>query len=206
MRLNLLLVPLAVLILGLPPRYALAQSANSPTDLVEPGWTTWRPRSESTAAQFSAGFSNSELGGFMDFEAICQQSTGLPNEEIDYWFRLSRLVGVIGTGQVEYGCWRSGELLHTFSSTAVRNDLDWVNCLKVNANAGNRLVIRADASSKSARIGTVRMGGRVTPSSFPAILRNADGRDWIAISSPGEGWVSVGESPEGPINLTLCNP
>lgn len=205
MKSNPLRLLLMVLMLGLPVKPGLAQPVASPAILSEPGWSAWRPRAEFAAAQFSSGFSNSELGGFMDFEAICQQSIGLPNEEIDYWFRLSRLVTAIGTGRVEYGCWQTGEFVHTFSSTAVRTDLSEVNCLKVNTNASSGLVIRSEPSSRSAWLGGVRVGGRVTPSSFPAVILNAEGRDWIAISNPREGWVSVGESPVGPINLSLCN-
>lgn len=195
---------LAALVGALFLHPAVAQTASSPADLSQPGWTIWRPRAEIAAAQFTSGFSNLELGGFIDFEAICQQSTGLPNEEIDYWFRLDRLVSAIGTGRVEYGCWEAGKFLHTYSSTATRTGLDWVDCLQVSTNAPNGLVIRADASSRSARLGAVPVGGRVVPSSFPAILRSAEGRDWIAISRPREGWVSVGEAPVGPINLALC--
>lgn len=193
------------LVLGLPLKPTSAQPATSPAALSEPGWTAWQPRSEFAAAQISSGFSNSELGGFLDFEAACQESAGATGE-IDYWFRLSRLVAAIGTGQVEYGCWQAGEFVHTFSNTAIRTDLNGVDCLRVNANASNGLVIRSEPSSRSARLGAVRVGGRVTPSGFPAVILNTEGRDWISISNPREGWVSVGESPAGPINLSLCNP
>ncbi|MEA5462995.1 hypothetical protein [Leptothoe sp. PORK10 BA2] len=197
-----LLIALGLGCLGCPP--TLAQSP-TPADLTTPGWGSWRPQSEQATANIDAGFSNQELGGFMEMEFACQQSTGLDNNAVDYWFRPSRLVALIGTGEVEYGCWHNGRFLHTFRSTATRSDISGVDCLRVNSEVGNGLIIRKDSTITSQRLGVVANGGTVTPNSYPAIVHNQEERDWLAIEQPMEGWISIGQSPSGFINLSLCS-
>jgi hypothetical protein len=90
---------------------------NGADNRTEPGWGLWFPRSQVEGAGFDSGFSNSELGGFMDFEAACASATRLPNQEIDYWFRLTTSVPRIGTGSVEFGCWQDGQFVNTLSQS-----------------------------------------------------------------------------------------
>lgn len=176
---------------------------NRPSQQPEPGWSLWRPKSEIENAGFSAGFSNLELGGFMDFENSCAQLLNTPTSETPYWFRLSNLVNQIGTGKVEFGCWSNGQFLNTFTSTAVNTKLENVDCLRVNVPTGEDLRVRSEPSLKAKVIGFVRNGATVQPDSFPASIIQEDGRNWVAIRSPQEGWVS-NDRPDSSGNLKVC--
>lgn len=196
--------------LGLAGSRAIAQSngieaRDRPPAVAEPGWQVWRPLAEAPTAHFDAGFSNAELDGYRDFQNACQRVTGLPNESISYWFRLNRLVAAIGTGRVEYGCWLDGQFLFVHSSTAIRTDVGTVNCLRVTSDVGNGLVVRSEPTTVSLPLGTLANGRTVDPGSFPAIISQRTGRDWLKVRKPIEGWVSVGETPDGSVNLKLCN-
>lgn len=169
----------------------------------ERGWSLWQKNSQMQNADFDSGFSNSELGGYMDFETACAAATNLPNSKIDYWYRLSNLVNRIGTGKVEFGCWLNGRFLHNFNSTAIKRSLENVKCLRVKTPTGNGLVIRSAPNDSSKQVGIVAEGGIVDPGIFPASIVEVDGENWLAISSPQEGWISDGlKTDQG--NLTLC--
>lgn len=169
----------------------------------EQGWSLWRPSSEIKSAGFSAGFSNTELGGFLDFENSCAQALGTPTSETPYWFRLSNLVNQIGTGKVEFGCWVNGKFVSTLMNTAVNTKLENVECLRVNVLTGEGLRVRSEPGLKAKVIGFVRNGATVKPDSFPALIVQEDGRNWVAIRSPREGWVS-NDRPDSSGNLRLC--
>jgi Bacterial SH3 domain len=169
----------------------------------EPGWSLWRPKAEAAKADFDSGFSNSELGGYLDFENACKTDAGVPESKIQSWFRLSNSVARIGTGEVESGCWTKGRFLHTYSSTAIKSSLQNVKCLRVNSPIGNGLVIRSEPRANSKQVGVVANGQTVALGGFPASVINTDGKNWVAITSPVEGWVSDGShASQG--NLRLC--
>ncbi|MFB2976659.1 hypothetical protein [Microseira sp. BLCC-F43] len=168
----------------------------------EQGWSLWRPNYEIEKAGFDAGFSNMELGGYLDFENACKTNPTVGNSSISYWFRLSNSVERIGTGRVEYSCWANGRRLHTFDSTAIKSGLENVNCLRVNSPTG--LTIRSEPRNNSRGLGRVAQGRTVRPNSFPASIVEADGENWIAITSPRPGWVSDGK-PTSQGNFSLCN-
>ncbi len=180
-----------------------SQNYRSINTIPEPGWTVWRPKSEIPKADFSSGFSNLELGGYMDFENACTQDSGVPKEEISYWFRLTHSLNRIGTGKVEYGCWVKGRFLHKFPSTAIKSSLKNVTCLRVNSPIGNGLVIRSQPQRNSSRLGVVANGQTVTPDGFPPVILGGKPRNWVAITAPIKGWVSDG-SPTSRGNLRLC--
>lgn len=169
----------------------------------EPGWSSWKPQTEIEKADFSAGFSNTELGGYMDFENACATKAKETDSKVDYRFRLSHSLGRIGTGEAQFGCWINGRLVLTHTSTAVKTSLENVNCLRVKPTIRNGLVIRAEPTINSKQVGFVANGATVEPGSFPASIIQTDGRNWIAITSPVEGWVSD-DSPTSQGNLTLC--
>lgn len=169
----------------------------------ERGWSLWKPDSEIEEADFDAGFSNMELGGYLDFQNACETDAGVPKSEIEYWFRLSNSVNRIGTGIVEHGCWVNGRFLHTYSSTAIQSSLENVDCLQVNSLTGTSLIIRSEPNVNSRALGSVRNGRRVRLDSFPANIIEVDGRNWVAIVSPKNGWISDG-SPNSEGNLKLC--
>jgi hypothetical protein len=183
---------------------AIAKTNNpNNRNLPEPGWSLWRPQAEVSKADFDAGFSNIELGGYLEFENACATKSGLPQEKIQYWFRLSNSVNRIGTGTVEYGCWLKGRFLATHSSTAIKSSLTTVQCLQVNSPTGNGLIIRAEPTIKSKQIGIVANKQKVKVESFPVSIVEADGRNWVSISAPRKGWISDGSfASKG--NLRLC--
>ncbi|WP_179228293.1 SH3 domain-containing protein [Leptolyngbya ohadii] len=170
----------------------------------QPGWGLWFPRSQIEGANIRSGASNIELGGFLAFENACTQAGA--GAESDYWFRVTPSTYSMGTGKVEFGCWQNGKFAQTYSRTAALNDGS-VYCLVVGTQVGNGLNIRAEPSTRSRIVGTVRNGSRIEPSSFPAIIRENEGRNWVQIESPVRGWVSDGSSsnPNNRGNLTVCD-
>ncbi|MEW6492292.1 MAG: SH3 domain-containing protein [Cyanobacteriota bacterium] len=192
-----------LMLLSTPLTQAAETNPNNPSQQPEPGWSLWRPKSEIENAGFSAGFSNSELGGFMDFENSCAETLGTSTSETPYWFRLSNLLNQIGTGKVEFGCWSNGQFISTFKSTAVNTELENVDCLRVNVPTGEDLRVRSEPSLTAKVIGFVRNGATVQPDSFPASIVQEDELNWVAIRSPKEGWVS-NDRPDSSGNLKLC--
>ncbi len=189
----------------LSPLAVVANSGvpNGIRNLPEPGWSFWRPKAEIKKADIVSGFSNLELGGYMDFENACNTAAGASKDEIEYWFRLSNSIDRIGTGVAETGCWFRGRLLHTQSSTAIKSSLKNVDCLRVNSQTKKPLVIRAEPRVNSRRVGVVANGKTVKLVSFPADIVAADNQNWVAIVAPVKGWVSDGSfSSQG--NLRLC--
>lgn len=167
-------------------------------------WSTWLPNTAMLQADFDAGFSNTELGGYMDFSAACSLQSKQLKTQPSYQFRLSRLVEQIGTGKVEYGCWANDRLLMTFTSTAVRPSLGAVSCLQVKAPQG-QLVIRSEPRLHAARVGVVKNGETVQPTAFPAELVETEGQNWLAIATPAAGWV-LADRPDGQSLLGQCAP
>jgi hypothetical protein len=190
-----LLSPLAV--------QAKSDNPNAPRNQPEPGWSLWREQAQAAKADFDSGFSNSELGGYLDFENACKTDAG-SNAEIKYWFRLSNSVQRIGTGLVESGCWAGGRFLHTYSITAIKASLHNVNCLRVYSQNKKGLVIREEPRANSRQLGVVANRRIVRPDGFPASIIEVDGENWIAIASPKQGWISDG-SFASPGNLRLCS-
>ncbi len=66
------------------------------------------------------------------------------------------------------------------------------------------LLIRRQPSTTAAQVGQVASLGRVTLSTTPATVKQADNRNWIEISSPARGWVSNGLLTERQSNLVYC--
>ncbi|BAY65040.1 hypothetical protein NIES22_51420 [Calothrix brevissima NIES-22] len=189
-----LLSPLAV--------QAKSDNPNGSRNEPQAGWSLWRTKAEASKADFNSGFSNLELGGYLDFENACKTDGG--SKKITYWFRLSNSLQRIGTGQVESGCWVSGRFLHTYSSTAIKTSLQNVNCLRVDTYNKQGLVIREEPRQNSRSLGTVANGKTVRLDSYPASIVEVDGKNWIAIASPKEGWISDGSfASRG--NLRLCS-
>ena len=187
---------------GLSIAFGLVTASLPVTAQSSIGWSEWQRLNPAMERSFRTGFFNTEIGNLEAFEAACQAALGKPNEEIDYWFRLSDLVSLIGTGQVEYGCRQGDRFLHTFTATAVSNQVSQVDCLQVNTSSTG-LNVRAWPGYAEQIVGGVANGSTVDPGSFPASVIEADGRNWVAIVAPVNGWVSNG-SPGSPGNLSLC--
>lgn len=170
----------------------------------EPGWAPWRPIREQPSVSFDVGFSNTDLGGYAQFRNDCAEQTGQPPESFPNWFRISNLMYQIGTGLVEYGCWVNDRFIATFSATAIDTTLDYVDCLRVTPMRGSRLNIYSAPSTRQPIVGTVNRGRVVNPGGFPAVVVQAEGVNWVAISAPQEGWVIQG-APGRQGNLKLCD-
>ncbi len=183
---------------------AFGLAASFPVVAQADGWGEWQPRSAVVERSFRTGFFNPEIGEFEEFEATCQAMLGKPNEEIDYWLRLSDLVSLIGTGQVEYGCRQGDRFLHTVTTTAVSAEVERVDCLQVNTSVSTGLNVRAWPGYLEQIVGGIATGATVDPGSFPASVLEVDGRHWVAIVAPVNGWISNG-SPGSDGNLSLCD-
>jgi Bacterial SH3 domain len=200
-RLITLLIVLLMPALVAAPAIAAVGDPNGASNRPQPGWSLWLTRSQAAQANFNAGFSNSEYGGLLDFQAACQAAGA--GEAANQWVRLTNSVARIGTGRAEYGCWQNGRFAHTYSLSAIVNN-QTVNCLTVRAIGSNGLNIRAEPSTRSRILRTVRNGSRLTPSAFPAIIRTNEGRNWVEIQAPLRGWVSD-DRPTSAGNLTRCD-
>lgn len=183
------------------PVQSSADDPNGGSNRPQPGWSLWLLRSQAAQAGFNAGFSNAEYGGLLEFEEACR-SAGV-EEAAHYWVRLTNTVNRIGTGRAEYGCWQNGRFVQNYSLTAIVSD-QTVNCLTVRASGSSGLNIRAEPSTRSRILRTVRNGSRVTPSAFPAVIQVSEGRNWVEIQSPMQGWVSD-DRPTSSGNLTRCD-
>jgi hypothetical protein len=167
----------------------------------QPGWSLWKPREEAKNADYDAGFSNMELGGYLDFEYACKTQAGNQENQLQYWFRLSNSVQRIGTGEVESGCWLNGKFLHTYNIPAIKLSYGSVDCLQVTNPQG--VTIYSEPDNKSKRLAKLSQGKRVNPGSYPASIINKEDSNWIAIETPVKGWVDDGKFvSEG--NFKLC--
>jgi len=93
--------------------------------------------------------------------------------------------------------------LHTHSSTAIKSSLKHVDCLQIKSPAGGVLVW-SEPTRKSKLLRVIGNAQTVKPGYFPATISNDGNRNWVAISSPVEGWISDGTfAGEG--NLRLCS-
>lgn len=172
-----------------------------PTSIQTGGWGAWQPIDQLEKAKIDSGFSNMELGGYLDFQNACAQATGQPMETFPNWFRLSNLVNQIGTGQVEYGCWVKDQFITTFSITAIKRDTKQPYCLQVIAKTP--IDVYQQPQSTAEPIRTLRSGDKVQLDTLPANVMTVAGTNWIQIQSPVEGWVMQGQ-PEASGNLRLC--
>ncbi len=182
---------------------AEAGNPNGVRNKPEPGWSLWLTRAAAKNADFDSGFSNLELGGYLEFEHACKTSSRLPESAIKYWFRLSDRVNRIGTGTVESACWDGKHFLHTYTSTAIKSSLEYVDCLQVKSPAGG-VLIWSEATINSKLLGVINNGKKVKTGYFPASISNQNNRIWVAITSPVKGWISDG-SFTGKGNLKLCS-
>ncbi|MEM1256171.1 MAG: hypothetical protein AAGI69_27350 [Cyanobacteria bacterium P01_H01_bin.21] len=182
-----------------------------PAALAEPGWQEWKQITGSDQPlPYSAGFSNTELGGYLDYENICSQAAVVAQEPFTYWYRLSDLVFAIGTGSVENKCQIGDEVVTVYSSTAIRNGIDEPYCLEVNTDVGSGLRIRAERRVTAQQIGFLPNGTRIFPSSLPtSIMTDETGRQWLSLQQHSEdiqleSWASVSAEPGKHVNFRLC--
>ncbi len=66
------------------------------------------------------------------------------------------------------------------------------------------VVIRREPTTASAQVGSLAYLARVTITTIPPTVKQADNRDWVEISAPVRGWVSNGLNSEPKSNLAYC--
>lgn len=66
------------------------------------------------------------------------------------------------------------------------------------------LLIRREPSASSAQVGSLANLRRVTLTTNPPTIKQADNRNWVEISAPARGWISNGLVTEKLSNLTYC--
>ena len=177
----------------------------------QPGWQNWQKITGSNEPlPYSAGFSNTELGGYLEYQDICAQAASAAQELFTYWYRLSDLVLAMGTGEVENKCQKGDEIVATYRSTAVLMGIDEPYCLRVNTDVGSGLRVREERSVASRQIDFLPNGAEVFSLSLPAlIMTDETGRQWLAMEQrPGErqleGWASVSAGVGEHVNFQLC--
>lgn len=175
----------------------------TPTVLAEPGWGDWQNITGSDEAlPYSAGFSNLELGSYLDYEHLCAKAATAAQEPVTYWYRLSDLVWEIGTGEVENKCQIGDESVATYGSTAILTGINEPYCLRVNTDMGSGLRVREDSSVESPQIGFLANGAEIFPGSIPALIDTDEtGRQWLWIQ---QGWVSISAGEGKYVNFRLC--
>ncbi|WP_416670052.1 hypothetical protein [Egbenema bharatensis] len=168
------------------------------------GWGEWQPIGSVRQANFNSGFSETEVNGVRELQALCASVSGQPIDAFPNWFRLSTLLDQVGTGQVEYGCWIDGRFAYTIINTAVRSDWGNIEQLLVDVGSGNNLVVYTEPTVDASAIGLVENGEIVTPSSFPALIVQNENRNWMYLTAPFEGWILQGPIG-GQSNLRLSD-
>ncbi|MGD1857414.1 MAG: hypothetical protein ACFB2W_24525 [Leptolyngbyaceae cyanobacterium] len=177
----------------------------APAAVAKPGWGDWQQITGSDEAiPYDAGFSNLELGGYLEYEQTCADAAMSAQAPLTYWYRLSDLVWEIGTGEVENKCQIGNETVATYSSTAVLADIDEPYCLRVNTDVGSGLRVRRDPTVMSPQIAFLPNGNEISPESFPVLIdTDATGRQWLWLSQ--NGWASISSGAGEYINFQLCS-
>ena len=170
------------------------------------GWQEWQPVPKSKKLPFDSGFSNMELGGYLDFENLCQQKAKEENKTETYWYRLNDLVETIGTGQVEWGCKINDNFATTYVSTAILSELEHPVCLRVNSDVGNGVRVRVSDSLDSDIASVLANGEKIFLNTSPAyISTDSSGRQWLEIKHKDlEGWASLRAKEGEHINFLRC--
>ncbi|AFY39694.1 hypothetical protein Lepto7376_3497 [[Leptolyngbya] sp. PCC 7376] len=174
----------------------------------KPGWGDWKPIAIHEEQNFSAGFSNIELGGYLDFEYYCNDQATEANIETEYSYRFSDLLDYIGTGKVEYRCSINDEPFATHIMTAVKTDISYPVCLQVQSDIGNGLRLRQDNNLSAPIIGILTNDSKVYDQSSPAlIIPDTTGRQWLLLQQNHQenAWVSLSEKEGAHINFRLCS-
>lgn len=179
----------------------------APMALAAPGWGEWRGiPSDNAVLPYEAGFSNLELGGYLEYEAQCKQAAS-DSAGVTYWYRLSDLVFKIGTGQVENQCQVEGQVVATYVSTAILKDMEEPYCLKINTDVGNGLLVRRGATVTAQQIGFLPNGTEIFPGGAPALVgMDETGRQWLSVTQgTQDGWVSISAGEDDYVNVQLCS-
>ncbi|MGR3277968.1 SH3 domain-containing protein [Acaryochloris marina NIES-2412] len=173
-------------------------------------WQPWRQRGD-YPVRYDSGFSNLQLGGYMDFEAYCKERGAT-----EFWYRLSDFVLQLGTGSVQSRCKKDGSFLRNANDDGY---VDWVSpavlleqpnpgCLIVKADVGDGLILREQPTVTSKRLDVIPNGQSIFHLSPSAIRMDSTQRQWIKVSKTKLhsviGWVSIAQMPGEHQNLALC--
>ncbi|MEM1239528.1 MAG: hypothetical protein AAGI45_06800 [Cyanobacteria bacterium P01_H01_bin.26] len=168
---------------------------------VLPGWQDWQPVTEGPRP-YDSGFSNRELGSYVEFENACEQAAEAVGMPLTYEYLLSDLVEQIGTGEVKTRCLVGDETVGLHTSRAIPSDIETPYCLQVQTDEGSGLRIRADFSVESQQVGFLPNGTKLFPDDLPiSIITNTAGRQWLAVP---EGWASISAGAGEYVNFQRC--
>ncbi len=162
-----------------------------------PGWGPWQPPEQIQAAQIDSGFSNLELGGYLDFQYVCSLAQQVPMEDAVIWFRVNDLVTQLGTGEVEFGCVVGNEIVSAMHSTAINRRYRSVDCWQINTPDQSSLPVYEDYLERQKTRAVLTHGTKVDPGSYPALLNFPGLAEqpetiWALIAKPVEGWIEFG--------------
>ncbi|NES83168.1 MAG: hypothetical protein F6K10_18150 [Moorea sp. SIO2B7] len=208
------LVLASILALGVPAITDLvtreSDAVAMPTDSAQskPGWQPWQLITKSESLPFDSGFSNMELGGYLEYEHACKQAASSAKITPTYWYRLSDEVWEIGTGEVKFGCQIEKAFVATHLSTAIRKGLDHPVCLRVQSDVGSGVRVREKPTLESRSVGFLGNGTEIYQKSLPALITtDATGRRWLALGQGGNnGWASLAAKKGDHLNFKLCPP
>ena len=170
-----------------------------------PGWSTWMATDGQTDGGYETGFSNGDALQQSAWGLYCTDQATEAKVEPTYWYRVSDLVDLIGTGYAEEGCLINGDLYTSGPLVAVKTGLNYRACLRVQADVGHGLVLRREPRMTSDRLGVIPNSATLYVDSLPYALQPDDtGRQWLRIDRPQPGWVSVTAQLGKHVNLRLC--
>lgn len=172
------------------------------------GWSDWQKIESPENLHFSAGFSNAELGGYLDYSYLCEQAGESNSGTPIFWYRLDNVVTAIGTGKVEYKCTIDDEIIARHVSTAVLDNAPFPTCLVVRSDIGSGVNIRKEPSLTAPLVGFLSNGSQITIEKNPIYLSNEDtGRIWLNLEFQGSSaWSSLAAAEGGHINYQMCQP
>ena len=188
---------------SLLPRGAIAEPN---VDRLDQGWGAWQQIESTENLHFSSGFSNMELGGYLDYSYACEQAAELSNSQPIFWYRLDNLVETIGTGKVEYQCTIHDEVIANHLSTAVLTDIPFPTCLTVQSDIGSGINIRKEPDLSAPLLGFLNNGDQIMIEGSPVYLStDIMGRTWLNLQFKGENaWSSLMSQEGGHINYHIC--
>ncbi|MBE9174953.1 SH3 domain-containing protein [Synechocystis salina LEGE 06155] len=170
------------------------------------GWGPWQKIESTENLTFSSGFSNMELGGYLDYSYACEQAAQAAQRTPIFWYRLDNLVETIGTGNVEYRCTINDEIIAHHLSTAVLSNLPFPTCLTVQSNVGGGVNIRNSPNLTATLLGTLKNDSQIMIEGSPMYLStDVQGRTWLNLRFKGQdGWASLTTKPGEHINFRIC--
>jgi hypothetical protein len=170
------------------------------------GWGPWQKVESTENRTFTSGFSNMELGGYLDYSYFCEQAAETRQVTPIFWYRLDDLVETMSTGKVEYRCTINDEVINSFQSTATLVETSFPTCLIVQSDIGGGVNIRKKPESTARLLGFLSNGDQIMVEGSPMNLStDTTGRTWLNFKFNGQdAWSSVTAKDGGHVNYRMC--